>query len=110
MCYSAHPHGGHGRRRSLHNNKEDKTGVPFAVAPEVREDQSLPPWIPVKGSKPRKGGKGGRGGRRANRLGGDNSSGGRNNGSENGRRQEGEADNDLQDDDVNSRVEVREAW
>eukprot|EP00903_Cladosiphon_okamuranus_P014952 g13840.t1 len=104
---SAPRHGGPGRRRSPHGNKEDETGVPFAIAPEVREDQSLPPWIPVKGNKARKGGKGGGrgGGRRGNRSGVDKGRGRRNSGSEDGNRQEGDADNSSQDDDASRRVE-----
>ncbi|CAM9944805.1 unnamed protein product, partial [Scytosiphon promiscuus] len=46
---SAHRHGGHTRHRQ-HNssNKEDRVGVPFPIAPEPREDQSLPPPVPRK--------------------------------------------------------------
>lgn len=120
---SAHRHGGNTRNRSQHrnhhnNSKDDQTGVPFALAPEVREDQSLPPWIPVKGRNARNEGRGGgvgsRSGRRrhGNRAREDGESGGRGtngrgDGPESVRRQDGSTeDNGGEDDGVDSRVKV----
>eukprot|EP00752_Nemacystus_decipiens_P002394 g2259.t1 len=91
----------------LSSNRGEQTGVPFPIAPEVREDQSLPPWIPVKGNKTRQGkvGNGGRGGRRGNKSGGEKGRGGGNNGSENGCPPEVDTDCSLREDDISSRVE-----
>ncbi len=109
-CSSAHRHGGHARHRPPNPNKEEQPARPFPVEREVREDQGLPPWIPVKGREPRKGGesgrKGGRRGRRGNRANGEDGSGPRNDCSEDGLRPDGEYGQGIDDDDVDSRVKV----
>ncbi|CAM9372894.1 unnamed protein product [Ectocarpus fasciculatus] len=117
---SAHRHGGgggggHARHRPHSSScKDDSSGVPFPLAPEVREDQSLPPTIPGhNGRKSRKGGdsggKRGRGGRPGKRAGGNGGEGVRHQGiggeSESGCLWDGGTDgSDRQADDLDSRL------
>ncbi|CAM9196559.1 unnamed protein product [Ectocarpus sp. 12 AP-2014] len=119
---SAHRHGGgggggggHARHRPHSSScKEDLSGVPFPLVPEVREDQSLPPTIPGhSGRTSRKGGdsggKRGRGDRRGKRTGANRGQGGRHQGSggenEGGCVWDGGTDgSDRQENDLDSRL------
>ncbi|CBN74549.1 hypothetical protein Esi_0030_0041 [Ectocarpus siliculosus] len=116
---SAHRHGGGGGGHARHRPhssscKEDSSGVPFPLAPEVREDQSLPPTIPGHSVRmSRKGGdsraKRGRGGHCAKRTGANRGEGGRRQGSggesESGCLWDGGTDgSDRQEDDLDSRL------
>lgn len=121
--FSAHRHGGGGGGHARHRPhssscKEDPSGVPFPLAPEVREDQSLPPTIPGhNGRKSRKGGDSGgkrvRGDRRrGKRTGANGGEGGRHQGgsggeSESGCLWDGGTDgSDRQEDDLDIRLKV----